>query len=58
MDQTLEYSVETSNQFAAFNDRGQVGYRDNVNDENNPNKRKRCNTGILTIFDRCPSMIS
>ena len=28
MDQTLEYSVETSNQFAALNERGQAGYRE------------------------------
>ena len=57
MDQTLEYSVETSNQFAALNERGQVGYRDIVNDENNPNKRKRCNTGSTNIdFDNFQSM--
>ena len=30
MDQNIEHSVITNNQFATLKERGQVGYRDNV----------------------------
>ena len=47
VDETVQYSVETDNAFSPLADSARVGYCD----MDNPNKRKRFNTGNITSFD-------
>ena len=47
VDETMQYSVETSNPFSTLSDSARVGY----SDMDNPSKRKRCNTGNNSSFN-------